>query len=68
MLPIPADAIRWAHLFWIPKLYEPGIRPTGGADEDPCGHTSIFIEAARLLNLEAAEEDVFDCALNDDRT
>ena len=67
MLRIPTKAIRRAHLFWIPKLDKTGIGPTGGADEDLCSHESILIEAVRLLNL-AAEGDVFDCALNDDRT
>src|SRR6476659_9236736 len=67
MLCIPAEAIRRTHFFWIPKLDEPGIRPTGGADKDLCSHASIVIEGARLLNL-AAKRDVFDCALTDDRT
>src|SRR5205823_9929874 len=67
MLRIPAEAICWAHLFWIPKLDEPGIRPTCRADENLCSHASIVIEATCLLNL-AVESDVFDCALNDVRT
>ena len=67
MLRIPTKAIRRAHLFWIPKLDEAGIRPTGRADEDLCSHASILNEAVPLLNL-ATEGDVFDCALNDDRT
>ena len=67
ILCIPAEAIRGAHLFWIPKLDEAGIRPTGRADEDLCSHANIVMEAVRFLNL-AAKRDVFDCALNDDRT
>ena len=58
ILRIPAETIRWAHFFGIPKLDEPGIRPTGGTDEDPCSHSRNVIEAARLLNL-AVERGVF---------
>src|SRR5947209_6378191 len=53
MLRIPAEAIRRAHLFWIPKLDKPGIRPTSRSDENVCSHAIIVMEATRLLNLAA---------------
>src|SRR5437764_14913552 len=34
MLRVPTEPICRTHLFWIPKLDEPGIRPTGCANEN----------------------------------
>src|SRR5439155_23599974 len=34
MLRVPTQPICRTHLFWIPKLDEPGIRPTGCANEN----------------------------------
>ena len=61
MLCIPAEAVRRAHLFWIPKLDEPGIRPTSRSDENLCSHAITVMEATRLLNL--ATEKMFLIAL-----
>ena len=55
MLGIPAEAIGRTHLSWIPKLDEPGIRPTSRSDENLCSHAITVMEAARLLNLAAKE-------------
>src|SRR5689334_25165731 len=55
MLGIPAEAIGRTHLSWIPKLDEPGIRPTSRSDENPCSHATTVMEAAHLLNLAAKE-------------
>src|SRR5438477_7110920 len=52
ILRVPTESICRAHLFWIPKLDEPRVRPAGGANKDfSGGHRVILLELKNVLNL-----------------
>src|SRR5205823_10735772 len=60
ILRVPAKPISRAHLFWIPKLDKPGIRPAGRANKDfSSRHPAIVLEGKKVLNLCSKEMFLF---------